>query len=142
MVFVVILSIHDFYEILRYHFEQGRSMDGPRTVQGRRSYWIERKQSISCRTWIECRIAGLFGFFILLKFKLVVLLTLLTNAVEHFTYIVILLLSSWPKLSHLSSVWISRSEFVNHLCKQQWNEYSSSSDSDLFKSTSLISIYV
>ena len=103
-----------------------------RTVHGR-SYWIDKKQSISCRTWIECRIAGLFGFFILLNF------TYITEIANYFTYIVISLLSSWPKLSHLNSVSISSSEFVNHLCKQQWNEYSSSSDSDLFESISLIS---
>ena len=33
----------------------------------RNVYWIDRKQSISCRTWIEWRIAGLFGFLIFLK---------------------------------------------------------------------------
>ena len=67
------------------------------------------------------------------------ILTYITYIKKYNIYMVISLLSSWPKLSHRNSVSISSSEFVNHLCKQQWNEYSSSSDSDLFTSISLIS---
>lgn len=123
-------------EILRYHFE-------PWTYgqHGRSAWTVSMDGSV-----IELIDNNLFHVGLVLNDGLLVysvslsywILTYITYIKKYNIYMVISLLSSWPKLSHRNSVSISSSEFVNHLCKQQWNEYSSSSDSDLFTSISLI----
>ena len=138
LVFVAIWSIPaNFWDII---LSLGRTVS--MNVQHERSAWtVSMDGSV-----IELIDNNLFHVGLVLNDGLLVysvslsywILTYITYIKKYNIYMVISLLSSWPKLSHRNSVSISSSEFVNHLCKQQWNEYSSSSDSDLFTSISLI----